>query len=207
MIRRLETFRGILPGVLGLLLATCGVGCNAAQRGASADLAPPIATSPDTALAGRWYLAWEEQSDVLGGGEVRDMFFVLGSRGRNWREPDGPDGYPVRVSLLDGLARPIRAEGTLLAFLVHAPLDAYRKKALHAWSISPQQTEKCFREDRIPGYLLRLDWGENPPSESGIFMLVIRWSSKDGTRRITRNLVFNDGMEHAITTTSRPKQR
>ena len=206
MIHRAETSRGTLAVGLAVLLATCALGCDGAQGRTGTNLAPPIAPSRNEALADRWYHAWEKQEDVVADSEVRDMFFVLGTRGRDWRKPEGPDGYPVRVFLLDGLGRPIRAEGALHAFLVSSPLDVREKRPICAWSVSAEQTGKFFQEERIPGYLLRFDWGAGPPQATAEFMLVIRWVSSDGKCRVTRNIVFNDRIEHVITTTtSRPK--
>lgn len=207
MIRRLETFRRILPLALGLLLPACGVGCSGAQGRANADLAPPIAPSPDPDLARRWYHGWENEGDLIAGSAVRDMSFTLTSRGRDWRPPGGPDGHPVRVFLLNSLDQYVREDGSFQAFLVHSPFDPYRKRALYAWSVSAEAAKDYFRQDRVAGYLLRLDWGQDLPPGSGTFMLVIRWSGKDGNHRITRNIVFPDRIEHAITTTtSRPKE-
>ena len=190
--------RGLV--VLAAAIAACAAGCN--PDAGAGGLAPPVRPSADAELARRWYYQWEMQEDILAGGEVRDMYFVLGTRGRDWREASGPDGYPVRVFLLDELGRSIRAEGSLQGLLVRAPHDARANEALHALSIDPEGTRRRFRLDRIPGYLLRLDWGAGPPGR-GEFMLVIRWISADGGRRVTRNLVFPDRIEHheEITTT------
>ena len=139
MIHRAETSRGTLAVGLAVLLATCALGCDGAQGRTGTNLAPPIAPSRNEALADRWYHAWEKQEDVVADSEVRDMFFVLGTRGRDWRKPEGPDGYPVRVFLLDGLGRPIRAEGALHAFLVSSPLPRIFS-ALDGSSSSPART-------------------------------------------------------------------
>ena len=199
------TYRATLPAA-ALLLAAWMPGCNGTSISPGADVAPPITPGPDANLPEQWYRGWETEQDVLAGSEVDDMFFILGTRGRDWREPDGPDGYPVRVCLLNGLGQPIRADGGLQAFLVHAPADPHSNKALYAWSVPPDLARRRFRKDKIPGYLLQLDWGANPPQAGGDFMLVIRWTSTDQRHRVTRNIVFKDRIRHAIEpTTTRPR--
>ena len=200
-----DTFRTTLAAA-ALLLATWVSGCNGTGRSPSADVAPPIMPGLDANLPEQWYHGWETEKDALAGSEVDDMFFILGTRGRDWREPEGPDGYPVRVCLLNGLGQPIQVDGAIQAFLVHAPADPRANKALYAWSIRPGLTRRRFRKDKIAGYLLQLDWGPNPPQAGGDFMLVIRWTSSDRRHRVTRNIVFKDRIRHVIeTTTTRPQ--
>lgn len=199
------TFRAVLPTALGLVLAGCVCGCERAMVNAPAALAPPITPSPNAELADRWYHNWETQDDVLAGSDVDDMFFILGLRGRDWRQPEGPDGYPVRVCLLNRVGQYVHAEGALYAFLVQAPADPYAHRALCAWSVLPEEAERHFRQDKTPGYLLRLDWGPTPPQADGGLMLVIRWVSRDGKYRVTRHLAFMDGTSHVIQTTTRPQ--
>jgi len=196
-------FRSALPAALAMLVAA---GCNGSATATTGGIGPPIAPSPDAGLAERWYYDWEEEGDLLVDGQVRDMLFSLSTRGRDWREPEGPDGFPVRVFLLDVLGRPVRGGGSLRAFLVQWPHDPAAKKGLYAWSIEPEQAQRCFRQDKVPGYLMRLDWGEAPPGRDGEFMLVIRWISSDGKHRVTRNLVFQDRIRHETTTTTRPQR-
>jgi len=187
---------------LSLLVWTSGCGGGAAP---AAIPAPPVTAPVDADLASRWYYAWEREGDLLPpDGRVRDMFFILDVRGREWREPTGPDGYAVRVCLLDAEGRPIRADGALKAFLVYAPFDVDDKKALLAWSIDRQRAGRHFRQDQMPGYLLRLDWDGGSPPPGGEFMLVIRWLGDDGKYRLTRNIVFKDRIDDAISTTTRP---
>lgn len=205
MIHRTRTYRRILAIVAGLLGMGCAAGCSGPGAAPAVNLAPPVTPRADADLARRWYYEWEGQPDAVAGGVVRDISIVLTSRGRDWRQPEGPDGYPVRVFLLNGLDQYVRADGAIQAFLVYAPLDPHRNKALCAWSIDAEEARRHFRQDKVAGYLLRLDWGASPPARTGTFMLVIRWISKDGQQRLTRNIVFNDRIEHVITTTtSRP---
>ncbi len=203
---KLVRFGGIAAAAACLLLAAFAAGCNGA--GGASRLGPAVAPSSDPTLARRWYYGWAEQEDVLTDCPVRRISVALTSRGRDWRPPEGPDGYAVRVFLLDHLDRYIRADGTLQAFVVQAPFDPYAKKALYAWSVSADEAAGYFRKDKVAGYLLRLDWGDDPAAPRGTFMLVVRWVSKDGKCRIMAEpLVFEDRIEHEITTTtSRPSQ-
>ena len=197
------TLRLLLAGVLAALAASAG--CNGSAMLVADRLAEPIAPAGDPALAHRWYYAWERQKDQLSGCDVTDMLIILGTRGRDWRAPGGPDGYPVRVCLLDRTDRPIRRDGTFNGFLVAAPTHPDAHRALWAWSVPTRAAGRHYRKDRIPGYLLRLDWGDTGPDTGGDFMLVIRWISRDAKWRLTRHIVFKDLVKHARPTlTTRP---
>jgi hypothetical protein len=119
------------------------------------------------------------------------MLFILGTRGRDWRQPAGPDGYVLRAILLDENDKPVRADGMFRAFVVAGP-NARDARAVKAWRIGPEQAARRFSEDQWPGYLLELDWLDGLPTRHGVFMLVVRWRGPDETARFTRNVIFED---------------
>ncbi|MFW6133359.1 MAG: hypothetical protein ACOC8F_05630 [Planctomycetota bacterium] len=178
--------------LLAALLAAAG-GCHK-QRMLAKPLAPPVLPSDGQALADRWYRQWVDEPDRIGDGEVQEMVLLLGGAGREWREPKGPDGYVVRAILLDGEGSPTRTRGEFRVFAVHKP-SGPEPRPLCAWTIPPDQAEPRFREGITPGYLLELDWGGRP-APAGLVMVVVRWTAADGSARITRNVVFEDMMDH-----------
>jgi len=189
-----------LPAV-GLALFS---GCAQSQPQKNLSPSPPPAVLPigGTERAEAWYYQWVTQADSPSE-TVTDMLFILGGRGRDWRGPAGPDGYAVRVILLGANGQPVTAEGNFQAFLVASP-DKSNARAVCAWSLAAEQTERRLRHDRLSGYLLQLDWGQSPVASDDTFMLVIRWASLDGYSRFTRNVVFEEVLTRELITTTRP---
>jgi len=175
------------------MLMTALAGCAEPEAAPSAvtGLAPALEPSPSADLADEWYHGWVDQEDIASGTPVRDMILIMSMSGRDWRWPEGADGYVLRAVLLDSTDKPIDAGGELSAFLVQEP-SRPEAKALYAWSLNRQETRARFRRGVVSGYLLQLDWGDRPPARGGTFMLVVRWTADDGAGRITRNIIFED---------------
>jgi hypothetical protein len=187
---------------LALLTAAMTGGC-AGRPLVETPLEPPLDPVPSPAeQAENWYFAWEMQRDVTSS-SPQSMLLIAGGEGREWRTPPGPDGYVVRAVLLDDRGRPTRAEGEFEAFVVHQPAGP-DPEPLFAWSVSPAEAAKRYHEGITPGYLLELDWGPGATPPTGQKMLVVRWEGPAG-QRITRNVAFEDGLDHGIQTiTERP---
>jgi len=193
-----------LPGLaMGALLAASLWGC-AGRPLADAPLSPPLDPAPSSAgLAAEWYFAWEAQEDILAASGPQSMLLIASGEGREWRSPPGPDGYVVRVVLLDDEGRPTRADGEFQAFVVRQPAGP-EPEPLLAWSVTEDQAAERYRQGITAGYLLELDWGPMVRPVPGHKMLVVRWLGPK-QQRITRNVAFDDRMEYGIqTTTERP---
>jgi len=191
--------------VAALALVAPSVGGCAGNPLTQPPFAPPVMPRPQQTIARQWYHQWEKEADVIEQQAVQDMLLILGTRGREWRIPEGPDGYVLRVVLLDEKGRPIRQDGALQAFMVHHPAGP-EPKAMFAWSLDSDQAARRYDEGTVPGYLLQLDWGvPDAPMPAGLVMLVVRWIGPRGDNILTRNVVFEDRIRDGIqTTTGRP---
>jgi len=185
-----------------LLIALAAVGGCAGGLGAPKTPPPAPPVLPIQAeMADRWYRQWAYEEDIPGR-EVRGMSFSMSMSGRDWREPEGPDGYAIRVYLYDALSRTVKADGMLQVILVAAPGPGARP--LFAWSIDAGRMPEHFRPSKPPGYLLQLDWGAAAPPPAGSALLAVKWTSLDGSSCFIQNIIFKDRIRHAITTTTRP---
>jgi len=183
-------------------LAASVVGGCAGRRLTAPPFAPPVMPLPQQTVARQWYRQWENEADIIEGQPVRDMLLILGTRGREWRMPEGPDGYVLRVVLLDEKGRPIRRDGSFQAFMVHRPAGP-EPRAMFAWTVDSEQAARRFQEGNVPGYLLQLDWGAaDSPMPEGLVMLVVRWIGPGGVNILTRNVVFEDRIQDGIETTA-----
>ncbi|MFW6061277.1 MAG: hypothetical protein ACOC93_00560 [Planctomycetota bacterium] len=200
--------RGIAVGGILLLATSMMAGCMGRSL-VEPPMVEPIprlgpVEGPDgamlesQAIAQRWYYGWVEQQDVTTECPVQDMLLVLSTRNREWRVPEGPDGYVLRAVLLDEQGSPTQAEGAFQAFAVWHP-GRPDHEALYAWSIPPELAEQRYSGGMLPGYVLELDWGvKHAPPPPGEAMVVVRWQSGDGTCRLTRNVVFEDRIDYGI---------
>ena len=189
--------------MLAPLIAVGLVGC-AGRPLIDTPLSPPLSPAPSPgAQAAQWYFAWEAQGDLIEPSGPQGMLLICSGEGREWRSPSGPDGYVVRVVLLDAKGRPVRSDGEFQAFLVHEPAGPDPDPLL-AWSVPKSEATQRYHEGITAGYLLELDWGTDIRPPRGQKMLVIRWLGSE-QQRITRNVAFEDRMEYGIETqTERP---
>jgi len=154
---------------------------------------PPAEPLAQPELAEQWYYGWVTDRDVLDPAGVRDMIVIGTTAGRDWRPPDGPDGYALRAVLLDAAGEATRAPGSFKAFLVQEPARS-TSRAIRAWWIRPDEAAERYAPGIMPGYVLQLDWGPEPPPPHGTYMLVVRWEARDANYRFTRNMVFAERM-------------
>ncbi len=182
-------------------------GCGGAADGLTPEQAPlPIRPVSDPQVAPDWYYGWVTQEDRTPDGAPREMLLISTTRGRDWRPPDGPDGYALRAVLLDRSGRAVRAPGSFRVFLVREP-DRATSEALLAWEIPPDEAARRFHEGILDGYVLQLDCGWGPPGvppaqpaagplpRPGAYMLVVRWTAADGSGQVTRTVAFQDRIE------------
>ncbi len=194
------TFPRIIQAVLAAFLIAVAGCATVEPRG---PFPPPVQPISDPLVARQWYYGWEKQENLLSTDQPVDIQLFLTMRGRDWRSPDGPDGYAIRVCLLDETDQYVRAKGRLKAFVVHEPARA-TSRALHAWQVPADEAERRIRGAPV-GYILQLDWGDATPPRRGTCMLVVRWESQDGSCRLTKNYVFEDLIPNAsVETTTRP---
>jgi len=181
--------------VAAWVLLACLAGCDESvmlkARPKPSPLAPPVEPAEAPGLAKLWYYGWVNEHDEIEDGDVRAMILVGPTSGRDWRHPAGPDGWAVRIVLLDHRGKPVRAPGTIEVFAVRDP-ERPTSEALYAWRLDEAETARRYRMGWAPGYVLELDWGRRRPTRGGTFMLVVRWTRADGRNRLTRNCVFED---------------
>ena len=178
------------------------VGC----AGRKVDLRPvmPVRPARDPRQAARWYHQWEHQPDLISE-DIRRMELILSVLGRRRRARGERVVYSARAILVDEQGTPAKeVQGCLQAFLVEYPDDPDRYKAVKAWELDVAETHRRFVRVPMSGYALQLDWGDGPPPRPVQHMLVIRWVSKDGRSRFTRNVRFDEGITYEISTTTRP---
>jgi len=174
-------------------------GCSASlpQTSSQDNLIAPILPagekdSDKNKIATKWYIDWADEGDISDK-DIKDFLFIASPKGRDWRAPAGPDGYLLRVILLDRDEKPCRKDGRIQAFLIrnHGSRDA---EPICAWDISPTMLSDYYDESAWPGYVLPLDWGKGPKKTDGCYLLVIRWISPDGKARLTRNTIFEEAV-------------
>jgi hypothetical protein len=181
--------------VAALLLGVAG--CTSTQeKAADARLASGmIMPTLEPQLADQWYRQWAGEPDVILHTAISDALINLYVPNGQVRLIDSPPGYVVQLVLVDAVGQPLRLPGSIDAVLVARPHDA-TAEALLAWTIDSKQAELRYRRVLVPGYLLPLGWDQSRPTQSGEFMLVVRWTSEDKLARVTRNIVFEDDPSH-----------
>ena len=183
------------------LLIACG--CSTAVPKVTAkDTISPVMPVAEKDFNKNWYIDWADEGDISDK-DVKDFLFIASPKGRDWRAPAGPDGYLLRVILLDRDEKPIRKDGSIQAFLVrnHGEKNAY---VMCAWDISQATAATYYDESAWPGYVLPLDWGKGPEKPEGCYLLVIRWTGPDGKSRLTRNTIFEEAVAIETNTFRKP---
>lgn len=189
-----------------ILLACLGgiftvTGCSVPPPETPVETIRPVMSLNNPEIAKNWFFKWANQQDIADK-TVKDMVFLSSTKGRNWRQPDGPDGCLLRMILLDADGKPVFEPGTIRAFLVKNP---HRNDAsvVAGWQLDIKQCETYFDDTQFSGFVLPLDWGDGP-GRGGLMMIVIRWENADGNARFTRNSVFEDTIVSQTSTYSRP---
>lgn len=195
MMYKYHILAGLLAGIFIL------GGCSTPTADAPSNIISPVSPLSDQKIPRNWYLQWAQQRDIADK-IVKDVVFLSSSKGRDWRDPSGPDGCLIRVILLDADGNPVYVPGRIRAFLIKDP-DRNDASVISGWQIGPNEAQHYYDDNDFSGYVLPLDWGQGPES-SGLLMLVVRWESPDGRARLTRNSIFEENIVAETSTYSRP---
>lgn len=187
------------------IVTVCGCTTKVPQVADENKISPILPTGDEKDLkkiAAKLYIDWADEGDISDK-DVKDFLFIASPKGRDWRAPVGPDGYLLRIILLDRDEKPIRKDGRIQAFLVRNHGDK-NAEAVCAWDIPQEAMDDYYDDSDWPGYVLPLDWGKGQETPEGCYLLVIRWTGPDGKARLTRNTIFEEAVAVETNTYRKP---
>jgi len=120
-----------------------------------------------------------------------DMVLLYVGTGREFDEQPGPDGFVIRVVLLDGAYRAIRTPRARLTVGLYTPGGS---QPVRLWQVEPQNLSRYWLPTRLlDGYLLRLSWADEPVAP-GHYLFRVVWEGLSGGR-LCREVFFQDRQE------------
>jgi hypothetical protein len=193
--------RGII--IAGLLLITwlCA-SCAKLPQAAPPLLAPPVNALSQNDLLGRQSIS--QVKECIGNttqpsekDPVAELLLIYVSSRRDFRAPEGPDGYLFRLVPLDKSYHPIpvKAEVTIALYRDQEWVKSHPgSDPLRIWQIPTQQIENhwVISQD-LAGYFFRLDWGLQGPGP-GNYRVLVRFDYFYNEKNITicRAMTFQD---------------
>ena len=197
---------GFVDGSLGLrslrletlfLAAVLISGCQSSKApDQPLRLAEPIAPQAETILE-PWNDCFEKPQPSGQKRLVTEMLLSYLNRGRDFRGPQGPDGYLLRVILLDRNSRPVRIPADVtVALFAETGQKNYpaRDRPVRLWQIRASNLDEYWTPSNLlDSYLFRLDWGPVGPGP-GNYRFLVRLSYKQQNIRETlcSEITFQD---------------
>jgi len=206
--RRALTWRRVMAAA-GLVAAAWS-GCQSAPP-ASIVPAEPLAPWSEADVEGASLSqrpCLDERGRRRGGDWPAEVLLSYVSTGREFRSPEGPDGYVLRIIPLDDRerARRISAEALVVLRREGTASAAPPAPPLRAWRIAAGRLEHYWMQSRLlPSYVLRLDWGD-PPPERGNYRLgvYLTFRGQGGPEVICREIPFQEASSREAAATDRP---
>jgi len=190
----------IIAGVL--LIAWLCASCETSPKATPPVLAPPVNALPQNDLLGRQSISQVKECFGMTAqpsekDPVTELLLIYVSSGRDFRAPEGPDGYLFRIVPLEKSYHPKPAKAKVtIALYRDQELDNNQplSEPLRIWQIPRQQIENhwVISQD-LDGYLFRLDWGLQGPGP-GNYRFLVRFDYFHNEKNITicRAMPFQD---------------
>jgi len=198
---RLKLLRGVLAATFPVILLIGG--CQPLKSpDIVTTLAEPVLGIKANDIAAQterteFHDCLEESEQPLGNGPVREVLLTYINAGRDFRDPQGPDGYVLRIIPLDNKYRPVPVPAEINIALYPATVaknNSTYDPPMRFWRISaPDLARHWTPSALLDGYLLRLDWGEISPGPGNYILLVsFSYKHKKNVTTICRIMTFQD---------------
>ena len=191
----------LLPIASVIIVAVLSAGCAApvANNNIAACDKPGVPVEPQVTPAKWTYDDFCKQDCQIpaAGDAVAEIALSYLSRGRDFREPEGPDGYVLRMVLMDEGYNSVAVEGDLIVALFAELAEEENQAALRPlryWQLPGRFFSRYWLKGKLlNSYLLRLDWGPDEMPK-GNYILAVRLRYKQGqeNRVLGAEMPFGD---------------
>ena len=142
-----------------------------------------------------------------GGSGVSELVLTCVSTSRDFHKPKGPDGFVLRVTLLDRRYQTVQTVANITIILYgsqggQAKRDRntsleYRKappsRPLRVWYVPASELADYWMPSRLlNGFLFRLEWVREVPPGDYILSVIYERQEQAGTQTICQEVFFQD---------------